>query len=143
MADAITVAFDRELLARAMATASARAILAVEAVSLDTATRVADAMRARIARSAGPWRHGDVPTHTQVHYEKARGGRGYVVMAYDSGGKGAGGRTRQHHVDIYLERGTRHMPAQPFIDASARVEEGPHFRRMQEAVINALDEGVR
>ncbi len=39
----------------------------------------------------------------------------------------------------WLEKGTDHMRARPFFDASVRLEEGGHFRRIEEAVTNAIE----
>ena len=140
MADHMTISADTERMLQAIARAGYKAKAQVEAASLETANRVADEMRRRIARSQGPWRGDDAPTWQKIHYEKAKRGNGYVVMAYDATGKGTGGRGTQHHVDLYLEHGTANMAAQPFLWASAAVEEGAHRRRMEDAVRAALDE---
>jgi hypothetical protein len=44
------------------------------------------------------------------------------------------------NLDIWLEFGTRHMEARPFLHASAQLEEGPHERRIQQAINDAIQE---
>lgn len=41
---------------------------------------------------------------------------------------------------LWHEAGTRHMPAQPFMENSAKLEEGPHLRRLADALQAASDE---
>jgi hypothetical protein len=43
-------------------------------------------------------------------------------------------------VDLYLERGTKFMTAQPFLWASAELEVSAHRRRMEDAVMATFDE---
>jgi hypothetical protein len=134
MPDAMSITDDAGQLLSAIARVGAKAAEYLDAASLETAQRVADEMRRRIARSEGPWKSPDSPTWQKIHHEKARSGGGYVVMAFEPGGRLTG------PVDLWLERGTRFMPAQPFLWASAQVEEGAHRRRMEEAVMRAVDE---
>ena len=140
MADAMLIAAEKERMLQAIARVGARAKAQIEAASLETAERVEEEMRRRIARSAGPWRGTDEPTWQKIHHERARSGGGYVVMAFHSGGKGSGGRTSQHHVDLYLEHGTKFMAPQPFLWPSASAEEAAHLRRMEAAVEAAMEE---
>jgi hypothetical protein len=141
MPDAMKVAIDAEIAMRQLGQVGNRANLWINQASLETAQRVADEMRRRIARSQLPHKGDDVPTWTKIHYEKAKAGMGHVVMAYDATGKGTGGRGTQYHVDIWLERGTsRGMEAQPFLWVSAQLEEAAHLRRMQDAFWTGLNE---
>lgn len=134
MADAMSISVDTAQVLEAMARVGDRAAEYIEAASLETAQRVADEMRRRIARSEGPWKSPDEPTWTKIHHEKARKGNGYLVMAYEAGGRVTG------PVDMWLEHGTKFMPAQPFLWVSAQLEESAHRRRMEEAVMRAADE---
>lgn len=38
------------------------------------------------------------------------------------------------------EKGTQHMDAQPFMSSAVELEEGPHLRRIAEALQDAIDE---
>lgn len=40
---------------------------------------------------------------------------------------------------LWHEAGTKHMKAQPFMEVSAQLEEGPHLRRLAEALQDAID----
>jgi hypothetical protein len=140
MADAMKVAIDAEVALRALRQVGDRANQWISKASLETAERVADEMRRRVARSGLPHVDPDVATWTKIHHEKAKRGSGYVVMAYATGGSGSGGRTSQYHTDIWLERGTTNMRAQPFLWVSAELEQSAHLRRMQEAFTAGMDE---
>jgi len=140
MPDAIQVAVEAERVLWMLDHAAVDFANRLHAACLETAQAVADEARRRIARSAGPWNKYDVPTWTKIHWERSRDRKGYVVMAYDTGGHGKGGRTTQHHVDLYLERGTMLMHAQPFLEPSVRVEMGPHYRRLEESLQRVIDE---
>lgn len=140
MPDEMLIEAAKERMLQAIARVGDRAKARIEAASLETAQRVTEEMRRRIARSQGPWRGTDEPTWQKIHHERARKGGGYVAMAFHSGGKGSGGRTGQHHVDLYLEHGTKFMAAQPFLWASAAAEEAAHLRRLEAAVDEALEE---
>ena len=147
MADAMKIALDAELALRALGQVGDRANQWISVASEETAKRVVEEALRRVARSGLPHKGDDIPTWTKIHYEKAKSGIGHVVMAYDAGGKGSGGRGTQYHVDIWLERGTSSgrgrssgMRAQPFLWVSAELEEGAHLRRMQEAFMSGMDE---
>ena len=137
MADAMQVAVDKERAIRALEHLGVYADAYIQTACSETAQKIADEARRRIARSNKPHTGTDVPTWTKIHWERSRDKRGYVVMAYDTGGHGKAGRTQQHHVDLYLEFGTMNMYAKPFLHASARLEEGPHFRRVEDALDRA------
>lgn len=47
---------------------------------------------------------------------------------------------RAEEFPIWHEFGTEHMSAQPFLFNSAKLEEGPHFRRIVEAIEQAIEE---
>ena len=88
-----------------------------------TADNIAAEARARIRRRTG--QTGDAITVEETHK-----GDGYVVFV-------GGGRT---HIGRFLEFGTRHQPAQPFLFASAHLERGANLRRARRAIQDAIDE---
>lgn len=49
-------------------------------------------------------------------------------------------RPRPENLPIWLEFGTKHMSAQPFLFNSARLEEGAHERRIAAAIQDAINE---
>lgn len=145
MADAFVIALESELALRALEKVGFYTDAYIQTACLETAQKIADEARRRIARSSLPHVGFDVPTWTKIHWERSLDGRGYVVMAYDTGGKGKGGRSRQYHVDLWLEFGTKAMIAKPFLWASAQLEQGPHIRRVDEAIQRAVrnaEEGI-
>ena len=58
-----------------------------------------------------------------------RTGWGWVVQS---------GHARTPKLPFYLERGTRHMAARSYFDASAQLEESAHYTRVQGAIQAAL-----
>lgn len=93
-------------------------------VGRDTATRIVAEAQQRVRRTSGDTRSG-------IHWELSRDRKGYVVMAYNG---------TQPPVDKYLELGTKYMRANPFFFASALAENGPHLRRLQEAIETFLSD---
>jgi HK97 gp10 family phage protein len=91
-----------------------------------TADHIAAEAGRRIARRTGQ-------TAGEITVEETHAGDGYVVFV------GAGGAGRSH-VGRYLEFGTVHMRARPFLFPSAQLEAGAHDRRMRDAVQDAIDE---
>lgn len=47
---------------------------------------------------------------------------------------------RAEEFALWHEAGTKHMSAQPFMEVSARLEEGSHLRRLSDALQTAIDE---
>lgn len=47
---------------------------------------------------------------------------------------------RAEEFALWHEAGTVHMKAQPFMEVSAKLEEGPHLRRLSDALQAAIDE---
>lgn len=88
----------------------------------ETAERVAAEARSRVARRTGH-------TGDTIRVEMAHSGDGYVVIA-----DGAG---------LWLEEGTIHSAAQPFLHVSARLEMGSHERRMMQALDDGLEAAAR
>lgn len=89
-------------------------------VARETAVRVVAEAKSRVRRFTG--RTGD-----EIHYDKTKDDKGYLVFGYQEG-------EGDYPVDIYLEYGTKFNYAHPFFFASALLENGPHMRRMAERV---------
>lgn len=94
-------------------------------VARETAKRIVEEAKKRVERATGQ-------TASGVHWEMTRDGLGYIVLAYRAGA--------QDPVDQYLEEGTQFMPAKQFFFASALLEEGSHWRRLEERLQQFLDE---
>lgn len=95
-------------------------------VALDTAKRIVREAQARVKRATGETAEG-------IHFEVTYDGAGYVVLGYTKGNNDA-------PVDRYLEHGTERMYARPFFFQSAELENGPHLRRLTEAMQDWLDQ---
>ena len=146
MADAITFGVDLAPLVKQLEGFADIAERHLDAAAQVTATRVAETARLRVARATGD-------TMRSIRVERAYSGHGYVVLAgtgradagqvivTPSGGhRVAPAHHRGRHVARYLERGTKHMDARPFMDPAARLEEGAHQRRVQQALDQAITE---
>jgi hypothetical protein len=133
MPDAMKVAVDAERALRVMDYAASSVDGRVFAACLETAQLVADGARRVISKRTGE-------TAAKIHWERSRDGKGFVVMAYDTGGKGKCGRTRQHHVDLYLEKGTKFMYARPFFWSAVAYQQEAHRRRIEAALRITCDE---
>ena len=64
--------------------------------------------------------------------------QGYVVLTKDQ--RTDGTYKQAKHVGLWLEGGTKHMPAHPFFYPSAKLEVAAHERRIGEAVGRAIAE---
>ena len=90
-----------------------------------TADAIKSEALGRVARRTGT-------TASGITVDTARAGVGYVVFVDHPDNPGLPG---------WLEFGTKHMTAQPFLFVSARLEEGAHDRRMRDAIRDAIAEG--
>ena len=144
MADQITAELDAGSLIDAMDRLGNEVLLRhTKGAALVTANNIAAEAQRRIRRRTGTTAAGI--TVVEDHERE-----GYVVKMGDVRGPNArqipGSRrrlsvhTNDAHVGTYLEYGTRDMGAFPFFWQSARLEYGPHDRRMKEAVQDAIDE---
>lgn len=95
-------------------------------VARQTAKNIVAEAKNRIRRATGE-------TASEIHFELTRDGQGYVVLAYQQGIGDA-------PVDQYLEWGTHQQYARPFFFSSAQLEEGPHMRRLIDALTTWLEE---
>lgn len=98
-------------------------------VALVTANRIKAEAQGRVARRTGV-------TAAAITAEEARDGRGYVVYVKTPAGEWP-------NLDIGLEFGTKFMTPRPFLHVSAQLEEGPHRRRIEAAIDEAIGEAER
>lgn len=124
MADSLHIEIDNTALLAALDRLGAAAETYLLAAATETANRIAAEARARVARRTGTTAHG-------IGIDTARTGTGVVVFADRPSNPGLPG---------WLEFGTKHMTARPFLFASARLEEGAHDRRVRDAIQAAIDE---
>ena len=94
---------------------------------LETANAIAREAQARVRRRTGH-------TAQQIRVEPMRDGvdTGFIVRANDPA-------TRKH-VESWLEFGTVHMTARPFLFPAARLENAAHDRRIRTAIEDAIAE---
>lgn len=92
---------------------------------LETANAVARGAEARVRRRSGH-------TAQQIRVEPMSDGegKGYIVRANDPSSK--------KHLESWLEFGTVHMTAKPFLFPAAEVENPSHDRRIREAIEDAI-----
>jgi hypothetical protein len=121
--DQLTIDIDKEAIFAAFDQLGddAQAILNVEAEQ--TAQRIANEARARIAR-----RTGKTAEAIEVGPSKSRTG-GYIVFV----------NADRAHIAYWLEWGTKFMTKRAFFFAPARLEEGGYLRRVSEALQSAID----
>ena len=125
MSDDMTIDIDTAGLLSALTKLGPKADALVKSAAKVTGDRIAREARRRVARATGH-------TAEQIRVEETDDGKGYIVLANDP-------RDRKH-IDKWLEFGTVHMTARPFLFASAQLEEGPHLKRVERAVQAAIDE---
>src|SRR3990167_4849038 len=123
-----------------------RAEMSIKAVSKDTAETIARDARSRVARRTGE-------TASHIVAEESRDKKGYVVwvepdVIISLHTSKRTGRTHTQRVTYnalggWLEFGTKHMAARPFLFNSARLVEGDHYRRLRAALHEAIDEAMR
>ncbi len=91
----------------------------------ETGGHVAAEARSRVSRATGATARG-------ITVGRAKVGIGVVVFVNRPDNPGLPG---------WLEGGTKFMTARPFLFDSARMEKGPHDRRVAQALQDAIDEG--
>ena len=125
MADTLTIDVDATALLRMLdQLGRSAAAQHLKAAAKVTAERIATEAAARVARRTGK-------TAAGIKVEETRTGNGYVVFVR---------RPEMPGLPAWLEFGTKYMTARPFLFASARLEEGPHERRVAQALQEAIDE---
>ena len=88
-----------------------------------TADAIAREAKRRVARGET----GKTAEGIRVEEDRAR--VGYVVLST---------RQQQYNLPIWLEKGTKHMRARPYMFVSAELEANAHDRRMRQAVADAI-----
>ena len=96
----------------------------IKTESRETADIIADRARARVARRTGK-------TAERITVEETRNGDGYIVWVP---------HPDNPNLPTWLEFGTKFMKSREFLFNSAREEEGPHLRRVEEAVQEYFDD---
>lgn len=91
-----------------------------------TAEAIKREAQGRVARRTGR-------TQAGITAEPAQDGTGYVVYVQTP-------EDGWPNLDIGLEFGTKYMSPRPFLHASAQLEQGPHLRRIEDAIQAAIDE---
>ena len=119
----ITLEVDDAALLAALETIPDAVLAHLKPESKVTADNIAAEAAHRIQRQSGA-------TGDQIVVEETHNGDGYVVLV----------RGDRQHIARFLEWGTVHQRAYPFLFASARLEEGPNLRRARLAVQDAIDE---
>jgi len=115
-------------------------------VARDAAKRIVASAKQRVARLTGS-------TQTNIHWAQTYDGKGYVALGYDRESSvdrrttlrrnpraKYAARHRQHHVDLYLEYGTKFMRKQPFFHQAGVAEDAGFRRRMSSAIQTVLDD---
>lgn len=95
-----------------------------------TAERIQAEARARVRRATG--RLYEAITREEAELPM-RGWRVFVDKMSDPDGG-----TRAANFPLWHEYGTKYMTAQPFLTNSAELEEGPHLRRVEDALEDAI-----
>lgn len=127
----MTISVDNAALLKAMDDIAGPVMLAFTLPAAEiSADNVVHEAQSRVARATGETANG-------IHKEESRNGEGYVVLDFN---------TRMPNLPLWLEMGTdrgrprsHSMPSRPFFFSSAELEQGPHQRRMTEAVQAAID----
>jgi hypothetical protein len=101
------------------------------AVSRVTAERVQQEARARARRRTGRLIEA---IDVEEMGPPMHGYRVFVDEMTDARGR------RPPEFPFWHEEGTKHMSAQPFMNNSAALEEGPHLRRISDALQDLIDE---
>lgn len=138
-----TIVVDTKALFAALDTLGDRAERRLKAAAKVTADNIVREAKARI-----PKRTGDTASH--IVAVETHDKRGYVVwvepdvLISHHTNKKTG---RQHTQRVtynalggWLEFGTEYMTARPFLFPASRMEEGPHRRRVQQALGDAIEE---
>lgn len=127
MSDLLTIRADATALVAAVDRLGDSLSARVNAAAKETADAIADEARRRVRRRTGR-------TMEMIRVEPTGDDEraGWIVRAND--------RATKKHIDSWLEFGTIHMTAKPFLFNSAALEEGNHYRRLTEAVQDAIDD---
>lgn len=136
----LTITADATSLIKALDRLGVVAAPHVKRAAHQTALAVQATARSRVARLTGR-------TAAGITVEEATKGEGYVVTPFNEAHrgrlKGAGNDEQPRNLPHWLEFGTKHMSARPYLFNAARLEEGTHARRLATALQDAIDEVSR
>lgn len=102
---------------------------ALKELALETAERIVTEAQSRLDRALSGASTG--LTRQGIRVEPARDHDGYVVVAR---------RNPYPILPYWIEKGTQHMPARPFFDIAAQLEEANYRRRVIQVLQQAMDE---
>lgn len=129
MPDGLTIEADVDALVAALTAFGEDAGPAMLVVAFETGDAVAREARARLQRQLGPGATG--LTLAGITVRKSYDGQGVVVLSE---------REPFPNVPLWLEKGTKRghgkhaNVARPYFYVSAELEQGPHLRRVEEAL---------
>ena len=126
MANGLVIEVDAEDVLAMLDQLGETAEVLVHEASGETAEQIQLEARARVRRATG--RLSEAITREEAG-EPLRGFRVFVATMSDPNG----GR-RAANFTLWHEYGTKYMTAQPFLTNSAKLEEGPHLQRIDEAL---------
>lgn len=127
MADGITISVDAQEVLDLLDQLGPAAEEHVHEVSKITAGRIQSEARGRVRRATGRLQYAITVEEAEAPM------RGYRVFVGPMVG-------RPREFALWHEFGTEHMDAQPFMSSAAELEEGPHLRRIADALQDAIDE---
>lgn len=125
MADNLTIEVDARSVLQALDRLDDRIGDRLKAVAKDTAERIRTGAIQRLSAQT----QGTGQTAAALTIDEINGGYRLYVGPVPQ---------RSENVPLWLEFGTRHMSARPWLFKAALLEEGPHFRRVAEAVDAAI-----
>ncbi len=134
MADGFTIEVDTDGLVAALTQLGDRAQPFINEASRASADSIVREAKARLQRQLGPKATGAAVAGIEAR--PAYNGNGYVVLAATD---------PKPNLELWLEKGTKKgdprshtSPALQFFYASCQLEEGPHLRRIEQAVTAAI-----
>ncbi len=124
MSDGITMEMDAAEVLAAIDALGPSCAEKTKSAARITANAVAIEARGRVRRRKGE-------TLAGIAVEDTYDGVGYVVLSANE---------REPNLPHWLDKGTSKMDAHPYFDASAVLEERPHFERISDAIQQAINE---
>ncbi len=136
MTDTLTIELDADDVIAALNALGDTAQPFVTAACRETADAVANEAAARLSRQLAG-------TSTPSKSRPDRGGgltlAGIQVKTSGQSFLVVSDREPFPNLPLWLEKGTKHMAARPYFYNAAILEEGPHYRRIEDAIVEAID----
>jgi hypothetical protein len=136
MADGFVIDVEEAAVIDALETLGDFAQPFVNSASRESAESMETEAVSRLRRQLGPNATGE--TEAGIESRPAYDGNGYVVVASND---------RMPNLPLWKEKGTQKgdlgshtEPATPFFYISAELEKGPHFRRLEDALQDAINQ---